>query len=120
MTKNLGIRVPGPDKLGYNIDVDARAKKEADAYTKKRDLEKVTNEHKRNEEIRDVISSGTLWLIRAIIFSVFITIIVVAFHHLAPENWQWLSEGQLADLRTVLFSGAVVGAVSSYVQRHAT
>ena len=120
MTRNREVRVPGPDKLGYDIDVSDRAKKEEEAYSKKRNLEKADREHKRNERIRDVIAGGTLWLIRAIILSVFITVIVVAFHHLAPDRWHWLSEDQLTDLRTVLFSGAVVGAVSSYVQRHST
>ena len=47
-----------------------------------------------------------------------ITILVVAWHHLAPVYFHWLKEEQLADLRAFVFSGAIVGVVSTQIQRY--
>ena len=46
------------------------------------------------------------------------TILVVAWRHLLPANLHWLAEEQLADLRTFVFSGALVGVVSTQIQRY--
>ena len=47
-----------------------------------------------------------------------VAVLVVAWHHLTPKEVHWLSEEQLSDIKTFLFSGAIVGAVSTYIQRN--
>ena len=41
-------------------------------------------------------------------------ILMVAVYRLTP--WNWLSEERLRDLRAFLFSGAVIGAVTTQMQ----
>ena len=108
--------VPAPGTLVYAESGDRQARREAAAHAQKREQEGASNAFVRSEQVRDLMAGGTLLILGAVIAAVVGTILVVAWHHLTP--WAWLDEEQLADLRTVLFSGAVVGAVSSYFQRH--
>ena len=105
--------VPGPDSLNYQT-----SRAEAEALTAQIDLEEKTNKHRRAEKFRDLFSSGLQRLIGIVIFVMVVTLLVVAWHHLTPAHWHWLNGDQLADLRTFIFSGAVISAVTTHIQRH--
>jgi len=45
-----------------------------------------------------------------------IALFAVAWHHLLPENFGWLTESQLTSIQTFLFSGAVTGAGGRYLE----
>lgn len=76
------------------------------------------SEHIRSEKARNLFAAGVRWLMIIIIFLLIVTIIVVAWHHLTPDCLHWLSESQLGQLRTVIFSSAIIGAVSAQIQRY--
>ncbi|MDE0534326.1 MAG: hypothetical protein OXI01_23180 [Albidovulum sp.] len=40
---------------------------------------------------------------------------VVALHQFAPPGWRWLDEEELSTLRTLLFGGTKVSAISAYL-----
>ena len=114
---NTPRSVPGPDSLNYQTNATSLA--EAEALTTQIDLEEKTNKHRRAEKFRDLFSRGIQWLIRIVIFVMVVTLLVVAWHHLTPAHWHWLTTDQLADLRTFIFSGAVISAVTTHIQRYA-
>ncbi|MCG5538938.1 hypothetical protein [Halorhodospira sp. 9622] len=73
-------------------------------------------EHRRGELFRDTAN------ILARLAAIFIGGALIAaallwfWHLLAPESWQYLTEDQLADIQTVLFSGLAAGIAQSYIR----
>ena len=112
------MRIPSPNKLNYPSSANDRAEKEEEAVAR-RNLEKQHNAHRRGERFREIFSTGMQSLFVTMIAITIIAVLVVAWHHLTPEKYAWLSEDQLQQIRTFLFSGAVISAVSSHIQRHA-
>ena len=117
------MRIPSPSKLNYPSRPDDLATKEEEAVAsgslETQNLEKQRNAHRRGERFRELFSLGMQLLFGTIILITIIAVLVVAWHHLTPEKYAWLSEDQLQQIRTFLFSGAVISAVSSHIQRHA-
>ncbi len=95
-----------PDHLSYHPDPTSLA--EYNALATQIDLEEKTNKHRRTEQFRDLFSRGIQGVIVLAISVAVVTLLVVAWHHQTPANWHWLTDKQLADLRTFIFSGAVV------------
>lgn len=117
------MRIPSPNKLNYPSSADDLARQEAEAVAsgnlEQQNLEKQRNAHRRGERFRELFSLGMYSLFGTIIVIINISVAFVAWHYLTPEEWAWLSDSQLHQLSTFIFSGAVIGAISSYVQRHA-
>lgn len=76
-------------------------------------------ESRRTESLRNhwyfwvSVGLGLLCLLVAL------TVTTIAWHYLVAENWHWLTQSQLHSLRTLLFSGAITGALgfgSSYIR----
>ena len=97
---------------------NSAAGQEEESFKRQLDIEKETNRHRRSERTRNLFSEGMLWLVRSLIFVTVTAVLVTAWHHLAPSNMHWLSDEQLADIRTFLFSGAVISAATSHLQRN--
>lgn len=112
------MKIPSPNELKYPPSTDDRAEKEEEAVAR-RNLEKQNNAHRRGERFREFFWLCMQTLLGAIFIITLIAVCVVALHHLTPEEWAWLSDGQLQQLRTFLFSGAVISALSSHIQRYA-
>ena len=72
-------------------------------------------EHRRSERLRDYIHGAMLGVVLVIGVLIGIAIVVVAWHHLVPESWCWLSGTQLGVLETFLFSGALVSGGARYI-----
>ena len=64
--------------------------------------------------MRSVIAGRMRYTICTVFVLMIAAILVVAVHHLTP--WSWLSEERLRDLRAFLFSGAIIGAVTTQMQ----
>lgn len=109
--------VPSPIQVPYEGG-DHVSAKEDEAIAADIDLEQRTNTHRRRERFRDLFWSGTQWFVRTIIFVTILIVLVVAWHYVMPTGWGWLTEDQLGHLRTFIFSGAVISAVSSHIQRY--
>ena len=78
------------------------------------EIEKLSSRHRRSGMMRGVIADGMRCTMRSVFASMIAAILVVAVHRLTP--WNWLSEERLRDLRAFLFSGAVIGAVTTQMQ----
>jgi hypothetical protein len=61
------------------------------------------------------------WLVPGSIIAAFVIfwigVLIYVFHMFIPQHG-WLSEAQLHDLRTILFSGAIGAVVSQGVKRY--
>ena len=110
---------PSPEELESHPD-DARSIAESGRLEERKDIEheEEINKIRRNEKFRDLFWGGMQWLVRTIIVMTIIVVLVVAWHHLVPESWGWLTRDRLSDLRTFLFSAAVISTVTSHLQRN--
>ncbi|RRT96760.1 hypothetical protein [Stenotrophomonas sp. 278] len=61
---------------------------------------------------------GKLLLVVTLVFTlVFLgSLLVWAWHYLAPRCWQWLEPGQLGKIQSVLFSGGMGAVVSNIIR----
>ena len=110
---------PSPEELESQPD-DARSIAESERLETLKDIEHEgeTNKFRRSEKFRDLFWGGMRWLVGTIIVMTITVVVVVAFHHLVPESWSWLTKDQLSDLRIFLFSAAVISTVTSHLQRN--
>ena len=115
---NVNRIVPAPQTLRYGEEDWSRAEQEKAGFVAQLNLERQSNAHKRDEQLRALIAQGVRWIMGSIFAVSVAAIFVFAWHYLAPESWHWLPEKQLTALRTFLFSSAVAGVVSSYFQRY--
>ena len=106
--------VPIADDLEIETTNGDNAKEEQ----RELDREKKLNEHLRTESIRNLYVNSLKWIVRSIVGVILIAIMVVAWHHLTPENFRWLGETDLSDLHKFLFSGAIVSSVTLHLQKH--
>ena len=113
------IRVPQSDIFTSDAPDEEQSLSENQA-AESGDLERSTrrNEHRRRERLRDWLAAGVLGLIALVIAVTAVAIGALGWHYLAPTVWAWLSEEQLKAVRTFIFSGAVISAVSTHVTRH--
>ena len=110
--------IPSPENLHYRRAPQTLAEQENQGLLNQINLEREAGKHGREERFRDLIAKGVSAIMRAVFVVLFITVVVFAWHYLAPEKAHWLSEDQLTVLRTVLFSGVIAGAMSSYFQKY--
>ena len=110
---------PKPEELESQSD-DTQSLDEAGRIEERKDIEHKAeiNRFRRSERLRNLFWGRMQWLVGIIIWITGIVMVVVAIHHLAPENWGWLTSDQLSDLRTFLFSAAVISTVMSHLQRN--
>lgn len=113
-------RVPDPDELPYPPSEDGRAKGEVDAVRRRLDISRMESEHRREQWAREVVSWSMLALASIVAISVAGSIVILAVHYLAPDDWRWLSESQLTPVRTFVFSSVVAGGATSYFQTHSS
>lgn len=110
---------PEPEELEPQPD-DARSIAEARRLEERKDIEheEEINKIRRSEKFRNLFWSGMQGLVGIIIPIIGIVVLAVAFHHLVPDSWGWLTSDRLSDLRTFLFSAAVISTVTSHLQRN--
>ena len=82
------------------------------------DQEKLASAHKRSERLLDILSLGINGFVAVILILLIVVTLVIGVHYLTPECWHWLSDDQLTALKTFVFSGAIIGNVVLYLQRH--
>ena len=78
------------------------------------------SEHRREQWAREVVSWSMLALASIVAIAVAGSIVILAVHYLAPDDWRWLSESQLMPVRTFVFSSVVAGGATSYFQTHSS
>ena len=108
--------VPSPDNLDFHLTRENIPKEEISEYEQKQ--ERKWNKHKSTESLRKIYSEGINWIVRSIIFIIIVILLVVTWHHLTPESWRWLDASDLAKLHSVLFSGAVVSAITMHLNKN--
>lgn len=110
---------PKPEELEPQSG-DTQSIAEARRLEERKDIEheEKTNRIRRSERLRNLFSGGLQCLVATIIAIIIIMVVVVALHHLVPASWGWLTSDQLSDLRTFLFSAAVISTVTSHLQRN--
>lgn len=106
-------RIPEPEILD-NVQ-DEQAIKESQAYANERDLE-------RESKYRESLKSSLFVLIRIFVYIGAIVFLlaglVLTWHMLTPEQFQWLSQKQLADLQKNFASAALAILVSESAKRY--
>lgn len=110
------INVPPVDKLSYSPVDGNSAQEENKVFDKFEDLKR-QGEHEREEGTRNVATNCIKTLIILVAVIIGATIIITAWHYLAPANLCWLPDSQVAQLTTFLFSSAIAGIISPYFQR---
>lgn len=73
---------------------------------------------RRTEQTRDILSRGMAAVLILAFLSLAAILVSLVTHYVIPEESGWLSDAQLGDMKSLLFSGAVAGAVAGFVQRH--
>ena len=106
--------VPPVKNLELDLTNASTAKEESRSF----EQERKRNEHKRSESLRKIYGEGINWIVRFIFFIIILILFVVTYHHLMPEYWRWLDASDLAKLHSVLFSGAVVGAITMHMNKN--
>ena len=101
-------------KLELDLTNASIAKEESRSY----EQERKRNEHKRTEELRKIYGKGINLIVRSIIVIIIAILFVVTWHHLVPEYLRWLDDSDLSKLHSVLFSGAVVSAVTMHLNKN--
>ena len=81
-------------------------------------LRKQASDFKRQEITRDLLSWGMVVVLLLSFIAIASMIVVLAWHYVVSSAFHWLSDEQLGDMKSLLFSGAVAGAVAAFVQRH--
>ena len=81
--------MPGPDDTepkdtGSALEFDLAHRE--DVAIRERRLEKENNEHQREQALRGIAAGGTRGLLRTICGVLIVTILIVAWYHLAPEH----------------------------------
>ena len=112
--------VPGPETLSHEVlGEDDSAISEASAIAEQ-NLDEISQakEHGRKERFRDHASRGAVLILWLLMGATAIAIFAVAWHFLAPAKWSWLDEAQLTAVKTYVFSGAVIAAISGYMRKY--
>lgn len=110
-------KIPTPPSL--SLDSETLAKQEIASYNEDT-LEKDAKEreHKRREGFRDhvhIAGKVVFWLI------VFVAITIVSlwvWHIATPALWHFLESHQLAEIKSLIFSGTVVTVASAFLKRY--
>ncbi len=45
-------------------------------------------------------------------------IVTLGYHLLVPNDWYWLEDHELQDIKNLVLSGAVVGLGTTYIRRY--
>lgn len=98
---------------------DTKDDDEALAISEGRDLskERAEAEHDRVERFHHHLSTGMivgLWISMIALCAMGIS---WAYHMVTPDRWHYLSQPQLGDIKTILFSGGVGAFVAGYLKR---
>ena len=119
---SLGVQpIPASGALRYSrVKPGPLAEQEDRSVMEKTDLERQREEgqHRRGEQARELIATGILLLMGSIFGVAILAILAFAWHSLISVKYHWLTEDQLSVLRTVLFSGIIASATSSYFQKY--
>ena len=113
MTKRSS-QVPSLDILDFQLTSEHIPQEELSDL----EQERKRNEHKRTESFRKIYSEGINWTVRLIFGIIIAILLVVTWHHLMPEVLRWLEDEDLSRLHSVLFSGAVVSAVTMHINKN--
>ncbi len=111
---NESIGVQPVENLELDLTSANTAKEESRVY----EQERKRNEHKRTESLRKICGNGINWIVISVIVIIIVILLIVTWHHLTPESWRWLDDSDLSKLHSVLFSGAVVSAVTMHLNKN--
>lgn len=97
---------------------DRKDENEAAALGDGRDLsrEKEIARHDRSEGLRSILSKGCGIIICFSIICIIVMSASYIFHMTMPDHWQYLSEMQLENIKSSLFSGAVGAFIVKYLE----
>ncbi len=76
------------------------------------------SQHNRREGILDLTHISLSRILKVIAWLFIIAIIIIAYHLMAPSEWQWLSEEQLETLHTIFSSVFVSMLASNYLHNY--
>lgn len=113
------LEVPPPAMSQPHKWVDkGSAKKEAENFANQNEL----RDQRTENEKRWLQVLG--WILPAILM-VFSFAFVAAFfcwawHHLTPDEWQWLSKEQVSNIQSLIFSGSLGAIVSGTLRKKLT
>ena len=109
-----------PDVKAESPSIDSVADKAQSESTalQKQELDAVSQrrEHGRQEKLRDVLAFCVNAILMLIFLLIGASIILVVWHHLTPESWQWMNDEDLETVSTVLFSGILFTIIGQYVR----
>lgn len=74
------------------------------------------NEHNRNEKLRNVIALGVRGLLFVIFLLVGISLLILAWHYLGPEDRRWISDENVRFVGAILSSGTISAFLGHYVR----
>ena len=113
--------VPEPEASERDIAAGKdRAASDESVAIQKRKLDSIAREeeHKRQETFRSNLAWGALAILWLVISATAFAIFAVAWHYMAPLEWDWLSDDQLARIQTYIFSGAVAAIAGGYIRHN--
>lgn len=112
------VRVPSPQEHRLT-DSDSKASEEANRLAQDEDLDraKAQGDHKRSEALRNHFSNVCIGLIYLATLLGGVMAIVYVLHLILPADLRFLSEQQLGEIKSMVFSGVVGAFVGQYFKR---
>ncbi len=98
---------------------DTLAEEEAMKLNSGEDLEQQgkKKEHERHQQFRDNLNLATLIIFWVIVICVVWGIVTYTFHILTPDNWHYLGDDQLDQLRSILATAILSSALTGYANK---
>ena len=112
MSQREKSRVLKPDEI---VDSE-KSVEELESHSSSLDQQAASSKHKRSERSLNILSWLYNLLIAVIVGSFISVIVVFLIHQVATESVRWLDDEDVANLKTFLFSGAVIGIIHPYLK----
>lgn len=110
-------RQPPPINVEDIPNNDESAQKEDEAISRQ-DLEiakeRALSEHKRAELLRKVVGIGAASLVSSVLLLALVSLGVISWHYLTPEDWWWVNQNRLDEIRSLVV-GLLFGYLAIYL-----
>ena len=99
--------VPGPDREGIPDNDDTARRESRLLAAGNLQEEEERGRFRRDERLRDVLSSGRVFLFKLLPYALVLVALIMGWHYFGPEKWAWLSAEQIDRIETALTGGVV-------------
>lgn len=93
-----------------NIEAESFSNEELEQVAKK-------NEHGRREGAKNIFHYGNILLLIVVFTGIIISVLVMFFHWVSPQQWHFLLPNQIDTIKTILFSALATTCVKEFYKK---